>query len=97
MTNRLFSTKYNWEFAVGDIISHYGRDYQVMKIEVEKRVSPHDPEQKVRKSSYLWLRPLSGTDNRVAVVNIRGKITLVKVRPWGRGSEYYRTWHDYQL
>jgi len=97
MTNKLFSTKYDWEIIVGDIISHYGRDYQVVKIEIEKRTSPHDSRQKVRISNYLWLRPLSGTDNRIGIVNARGKIRLVKDRHWGRGDEYYRTWHEYQL
>lgn len=97
MTNRLFSTKYNWEINVGDFISHYGRDYQVVKIQIEKKVSPHDLQQRVRRSNYLWLRPLSGTDNRVGIVTATGRISLVKNRRWGSNSEYYRTWHEYQL
>ena len=85
MLNKLFSIKYNWEISVGDIISHYGRDYQVMKIEKEKR--------KGYSTRYLYLKPLEGTENRIGTINVKGKISLVKDRPWGRGAEYYRTWN----
>jgi len=93
MSNRLFSTTYDWEISVGDVISHYGRDYQIMKIEKERKVSSRDPEQRVYTTHYLYLKPLEGTENRIGTINAKGKISLVKDRPWGRGGEYYRTWH----